>query len=124
ITVTPTASAVAFYVCAVDDRATSVTISGLAVRPTSSAPVASGNMYLDGTTGAVTITGVTRGVGGTNFGSLVENPGATTQFGVAIASSVTAGSSQPMTVTAKDQYGNTTPAYTGTVKFTSTDPSA
>jgi hypothetical protein len=124
ITVTPTASAVTFYMCAVDDRESTITISGLAVRPTSSFPVASGNLYLDGSTGAVTVSGVTRGVGGTSFGSLVEQPGATTQLGVAIGSSVTAGSSQSVTVTAKDQYGNTTPSYLGTVKFTSTDPSA
>jgi Invasin, domain 3/Quinohemoprotein amine dehydrogenase, alpha subunit domain III/IPT/TIG domain len=124
VTVTPTASAVTFYMCAVDDRASTFTISGLAVRPTSSAPVASGTMYLEGSAGAVTVTGVTRGPGGTNFGSLVEKPGATTQLGVAIASSVTAGSAQSVTVTAEDQYGNATPAYTGTVKFTSTDPSA
>ncbi len=43
---------------------------------------------------------------------------------MAIAGSVTAGSSQSVTVTAKDQYGNTTSGYTGTVKFTSTDPAA
>jgi len=124
ITVTPTASAVTFYVCAVDDRSTTFTLSGLAVRPTSSFPVASGNMYLDDGAGAATVSGVTSGPGGTNFGSLVEKPGATTQLGVAIDSSVTAGASQTVTVTAKDQYGNTTPGYLGTVRFTSTDPAA
>src|SRR5690242_8958034 len=124
VTVTPTASAVTFYVCAVDDRATTFTISGLAVRPTSSFPVASGSMYLDNSARAATVTGVTSGPAGTSFGSLVEKPGATSQLAVAIASSITAGSAQTVTVTAKDQYGNTTPAYTGTVKFTSTDPSA
>jgi hypothetical protein len=38
--------------------------------------------------------------------------------------SVMPGASHNFTVTARDPYGNTTPAYTGTVKFTSTDGAA
>ena len=38
--------------------------------------------------------------------------------------SVTAGTASSVTVTAEDAYGNTTPAYTGTVTFSSTDGSA
>jgi hypothetical protein len=130
LSVTPTATAVTFYVCDTSNSESVITIGAssgsgrIGVRPTASTPVASGTMYLDGSTGAVTVSGVTRGAGGTNFGSLVQSPGATTQLAVALPAAVTAGTAQSTTVTARDFYGNTTPAYRGAIAFTSTDPAA
>jgi hypothetical protein len=122
LSLTPTAGAITFYVCGKSTDSTTFTFSGIGVRPTASTPLASGNMYLD--TGGVSITGVTAGSAGTSFGSLLEVAGPTTQLGVSIPASVTAGSSQTVTVTAKDAYGNTNTGYTGTVHLTSTDPAA
>jgi invasin-like protein/quinohemoprotein amine dehydrogenase alpha subunit-like protein/IPT/TIG domain-containing protein len=124
LTITPTVSAITFYVCAASTDSSTFTLSSLAVRPTASTPVASGNIYLDNSAGGVTISGVTSGPTGTNFGTLTQNPGATTQLGVVVPGSVTAGVAQSVTVTARDAYGNTTPAYRGAVRFTSTDPAA
>jgi hypothetical protein len=124
LSITPTVSAITFYVCGRSTDPSIFTLSGLAVRPTANAPVASGNIYLDNAAGAVTITGVTSGPTGTNFGTLTQNPGATTQLAVAVPASATAGAAQNVTVTAKDTYGNATPAYRGAVHFTSTDPAA
>ena len=123
-TITPTATAITFYVCVASTSSAKFTLTGLAVRPTANAPVASGDIYLDGTAGAVTVSGVTRGAGGTSFGALQQNPGATTQLAVALPASATAGVAQSATVTAKDAYGNATPAYRGAVRFTSNDPAA
>lgn len=61
-----------------------------------------------------------------NTGSIRVNPGPTAGFAFSpspIATQV-AGSAFPLTVTAVDAYGNTTPAYTGTVHFTSTSTPA
>jgi hypothetical protein len=130
ISVTPTATAVTFYVCDTSDMESHVVIGAnsgsgrLGVRPTASTPVSSDTMYLDGGTGAVSVSGVVRGSGGTSFGSLVQSPGATTQLAVTLPASVTAGTSQSAVVTARDAYGNTTPAYRGAIAFTSTDPAA
>jgi hypothetical protein len=52
-----------------------------------------------------------------------SNPGAT-HFGVSAPSSSTAGNSFTVTVTALDANGNVASNYTGTIHFTSTDPSA
>ncbi len=49
-------------------------------------------------------------------------PGPTTNFLVSGPGSATAGGGISVSVTAKDAFGNTTPAYTGTVNLTSTDP--
>ncbi len=58
-------------------------------------------------------------------GNVAVSPAATSQFVVAgFPSPVTAGTAGSFTVTAEDAYGNTTPAYTGTVKFTSSDGQA
>jgi phosphodiesterase/alkaline phosphatase D-like protein len=58
-------------------------------------------------------------------GTLTVTPAATSTFGVTgFPSPVTAGTMGMFTVTARDAYGNTTPAYTGTVQFRSTDPQA
>ena len=46
---------------------------------------------------------------------------AATLFGITTPGAATAGSVFPFTVTARDQYGNTDTAYTGTVHFASTD---
>jgi hypothetical protein len=124
INVTPTVSAITFYVCDTSNDDTTFTISSIRIRPTASTPLASGNMYLDGAAGAVTVSGVTRGAGGTNFGSLAVQPGPTTQLGVSIPATVTAGAAHTVTVTSRDAYGNTTPAYRGAIRFTSTDPAA
>ncbi|NYT39178.1 tandem-95 repeat protein [Sphingomonas sp. R-74633] len=52
-------------------------------------------------------------------------PGATTQFTVTAPSTATAGVAfNTLVVTAKDAAGNTTPAYAGTVHFTSSDGAA
>jgi hypothetical protein len=126
INVTPTAGALTFYVCqrSTGSSDTTFTIQNPRVRPTASFPVAGGNMYLDNTAGAVTITGVTGGVGGTNLGTLTQLPGSATQLGVALPAGVTAGVAQTATVTARDTYGNTATGYRGAIRFTSTDPSA
>jgi hypothetical protein len=131
LNVTPTTTALTFYVCDRSDVSSVLTVglnSGttnrLGVRPTASTPVASGNMYLDGATGAVTVSGVTRGVGGTNFGTLVQNPGAASQLSVSLPASSTAGVAQSATVTARDSFGNVATGYRGAVAFTSTDAAA
>ena len=57
--------------------------------------------------------------------AIAVNPAATSQFVVAgFPSPTTAGVAGTFTVTAEDAYGNTTPAYAGTVKFTSSDAQA
>ena len=124
LTITPTVSAITFYVCAAATDSSTFTLSGLGVRPTASAPVANGNIYLDNAANGVTISGVTSGPTGTNFGTLTQNPGATTQLAAVVPASPMAGVAQSVTVTAKDAYGNATPAYRGAVRFTSTDPAA
>ena len=131
INVTPGTTALTFYVCDTSNSGSVVTIglnsgsSGrLGARPTASTPVASGNMYLDGASGAVTVSGVTRGVGGTNFGTLTQNPGSASQLTMTLPATSTAGASQSATVTARDQYGNVATGYRGAVAFSSTDAAA
>jgi hypothetical protein len=51
-------------------------------------------------------------------------PGPTTRFSVVAPATATAASPITFIVTALDLFGNVTPAYTGTVQFTSTDPNA
>jgi hypothetical protein len=51
-------------------------------------------------------------------------PGPATHFAIAAPAPATLGSPFTFTVTAADLYGNTTPAYTGTVHFTSSDGAA
>ena len=59
----------------------------------------------------------------TDTKSTTVNPAATSVLAVTgFPSPTTAGDQHTFTVTAKDAYGNTTPAYTGTVHFSSTDP--
>lgn len=53
------------------------------------------------------------------------SPGAVSQFIVSgLPSSATVGASQTFTVSAKDAYGNVATNYTGTVRFSSSDPGA
>ena len=55
--------------------------------------------------------------------SLTVTPAATSQFVLSgIPSGVVTGSPFSLTLTAQDPFGNVTPAYTGTVQFTSSDP--
>ena len=57
--------------------------------------------------------------------AITVTPAATSTLVVAgFTDPTTAGDSHTFSVTAKDAYGNTTPAYTGTVHFTSTDGQA
>jgi hypothetical protein len=51
-------------------------------------------------------------------------PGITSQFKLTAPSAVTRGVAFNVTVTAQDKYGNTTPTYTGTIHFTSSDGAA
>ena len=67
-------------------------------------------------TGTATITGTQTGI--------VVTPAATARLSVSAPASTTAGMAFSLTVTAQDVYGNTTPAYGGTVTFTSTDSRA
>jgi hypothetical protein len=64
----------------------------------------------------------------TGFTTLTQTetvvPGNTAQFMLTAPSAVTHGVSFNLTVTAQDKYGNTTPAYAGTVHFTSSDGAA
>src|SRR5713101_5635894 len=80
------------------------------------------------TAGNQTITGtdtVTASITGTS-GTIVVSPnsGGPLHYAVAAPASATAGTAFSITVTAKDQFNNTVPTYTGTVHFTSTDGAA
>jgi hypothetical protein len=67
---------------------------------------------------------VTASVTGSQAG-IVVNPAATARFLLSgYPTLVVAGTAFSLTVTAKDAYGNTTPGYTGTVHFTSSDAQA
>jgi hypothetical protein len=64
----------------------------------------------------------------TGFTTLTQTetvvPGITSQFKLTAPSAVTRGVAFNVTVTAQDKYGNTTPTYTGTIHFTSSDSAA
>ena len=60
----------------------------------------------------------------TGTASTLVVPGATQGFYISAPGDVTPGLAFNITVTAHDLYGNTTPAYAGTVHFTSSDGSA
>jgi hypothetical protein len=62
---------------------------------------------------------------GTTTSSITVNPAAASQLVISgLSSMATVGGVQSFTVTAKDAYGNVATGYTGTVSFSSTDPSA
>lgn len=95
--------------------ATNITTNtqGIATAPSLTANTIAGDFIATGSFAGVT--------NPANF-TLVNNPGATSTFRVAdFPSPTTAGVPQNFTVTALDSFGNTTPAYNGTVKFTSSD---
>src|SRR5215831_11474627 len=89
--------------------------SNVRVRPTASTPLASGNIT---NTGTATVPG-----GATNYGTLTEVAGPSTQLTVSgFPTPQIAGTPGSVTVSARDQFGNTASAYAGTVHFTSSDP--
>jgi hypothetical protein len=57
-------------------------------------------------------------------GNITVSPGATVKLSVVAPSTATTSVAFNFTVTAIDTYGNTTPAYTGTVQFSSNDTTA
>ncbi len=69
-----------------------------------------------------TLTATDSGAGISGNATVTVSPGLTFMFIVAGSpTNVTAGTAVSFTVTAEDSFGNLTPAYTGTVGFTSTD---
>ncbi len=74
------------------------------------------------TVGSASITGTVNAAALAASASVSFTPGPTTNFVVSGPATASAGSGVTVTVTAKDAFGNTTPAYTGTVNLTSTDP--
>ncbi len=75
-------------------------------------------------TGTASVTGTLNAVALASSTTVDFTPGPATQFVVTSPGSATAGTATTVTVTAKDQYGNTATGYTGTAHFTSTDGSA
>jgi hypothetical protein len=65
---------------------------------------------------------VTASITGTEA-DIIVNPAAATHFKVVAPASVTAGTAFTITVMVLDQYGNVATGYTGTVHFTTNDPS-
>jgi CSLREA domain-containing protein len=92
--------------------------SGVATAPTFTA-----NTHAGGYSVAANLTGT--GLATPASFTLTNLPGAVATLTVSgYPPSVVASFPNPFTVTAVDQYGNTVPGYTGTVRFTSTDPRA
>lgn len=121
----------------------SLALNGAPVTVTTTAPLGTGTYVLitnnaagatvTGPPGALTING--SGLSGANSAGLIVNNGAlmmTVAPGALLTSLTvsgfpnpqTAGTAGSVTVTAKDQNGNTFTTYTGTIKFTSSDGSA
>jgi hypothetical protein len=75
-------------------------------------------------TQSLTVTGTSLVLTTRTLSGITVVPAATSVFLVAFPTSVLSGASNNLTVTARDAYGNTTPAYNGTVKFTSSDSAA
>ena len=74
--------------------------------------------------GTASITGTLNAAALASSTTVLFVPGPATQFVVTSPASATAGTATTVTVTAKDQYGNTATGYLGTVHFTSSDGSA
>jgi hypothetical protein len=84
----------------------------------------SGTLKTAGTQ-SLTVTDTSLALTTSTLSGITVVPAATSVFLVnGFPTSVLAGATHNFTVTARDAYGNTTPAYTGTVKFTSTDSAA
>jgi hypothetical protein len=79
--------------------------------------------YGDTVAGSPTITTTGSGLTPANQIETI-NPAATTKLSVTSDPTASSGTPLPVTVTAQDQFGNTTPSYTGTVHFTSSDGGA
>jgi hypothetical protein len=75
-----------------------------------------------GTNQSITVTDGANATGSQT--GITVNPAATSTFVLAYPASTVAGVAHNFTVTAQDQFGNTTPAYTGTVHFSSSDTQA
>jgi hypothetical protein len=76
--------------------------------------------YGDTASGTPTITASSTGlVSGTQMETI--NPGPTTKLAATSSPTATVGTGLNVTVTAQDQFGNTTPSYTGQVHITSSD---
>ncbi|OGY29088.1 MAG: hypothetical protein A3J50_02270 [Candidatus Woykebacteria bacterium RIFCSPHIGHO2_02_FULL_43_16b] len=106
-TVTATSASVTFDVTASSStRAAAISISGLQVRPSAGTPLATGNIYLD-TTSTSSVSGVTKGAAGTNFGTLTEVLGALDHYGLTAPTTGTVGSNFSVVVTPQDQFNNT-----------------
>jgi hypothetical protein len=69
----------------------------------------------------VTATDTSTSITGTS-GTITVSPAATAQFAVSVPTPVTSFTTNQLTVTAEDAFGNVTPGYGGTVHLTSTDP--
>jgi hypothetical protein len=95
--------------------ATAVTdnTTGIATPPAFTASNTAGGPY--------TVSATAAGYAGSADYSLTNTPGTATQLIVTAPPNATAGSAFTVTVTAKDQFGNTNTTYTGTIHFTSTD---
>jgi Invasin, domain 3/Bacterial Ig-like domain (group 1) len=74
------------------------------------------------TVGTASITGTLNAAALAGSTAVAFTPGPTTNFQLTAPGSATAGGALSVGVTAKDAFGNTTPAYSGTVNLTSTDP--
>src|SRR5206468_3408383 len=70
----------------------------------------------------VTVNDTSSGINNTSSAINVTASGASTLTMSTLTPGLAAGTSQNVTVTAKDSFGNIATAYTGTVQFTSTDP--
>jgi hypothetical protein len=97
---------------------TSININALASDSTSI-------YYADTVAGHPTLTAASAGlIAATTIFSVTSAAGGATHFVVSASSSATAGASFSISVTAKDQYGNTVTSYSGTVHFSSSDGQA
>ena len=92
-----------------------LTWQGIRVRPTASAPLASGNITKSGSSA---MTGITDGV--TNFGTLNEVAVLNHFAFAAISSPQTPSAPFNITITAQDQSNNTVTTFTGTVNLSTT----
>ena len=119
ITVTPTASAITFWICAQSNGShnATITLSGVGVRPANGTPLASaGNIVLDATSTA-SFSGVTAGT--TSWGALSEIASALHHLDLAPATATKApGVTQAYTATGRDQFNNSLGDMTATTTFT------
>lgn len=102
----------------------SATLAGTSTLTFSNGVAAFTNLSVD-KAGGYTLTASTNAGSFTAASSAFTiTPGATANLLVTAGTSQTAGTAFDVTLTARDQAGNTTPAYTGTVRFSSSDSQA